>query len=197
MILEYCSTVSQGVVISRVQQPFGSGNTEYSLYSMKEMNESLGREYHGNTEKLQKIHVSSEKAAALPVTKEGMVLVNLTAHRAVAIQPEHIGKLIPSNFAIIEPKENLHTLYFEWYFNEHPSCRKQLRIATQGSIISALSIQMLRSLDIDLPKKNKQRAIGMINHLIRQKKGLLNEKIDLEATLTKHKLLSLPKGEIK
>ena len=49
-----------------------------------------------------------------------MVLVNLTGHRAVYVRPEHIGRLVPSNFAIIEPKGNVNTTYLEWYLNEHP-----------------------------------------------------------------------------
>jgi restriction endonuclease S subunit len=164
---------------------------------MKEMNESLGVEYHGSMEKLQELNVLKSKAKNLPITREGMVLVNLTGHRAVSIRPEHTGRLIPSNFAIIEPKKNLDGVYLEWFLNEHPYCRKQLRIATQGTIVAALSIQMLRSLQIELPSLSQQQAIGGINRILDRKKRLVSERLQLEEQLIKHLSLRYLKEEIK
>jgi restriction endonuclease S subunit len=197
MVLDQWATVSQGVTPSRVQTMPGSDTIRFSFYTMKEMNESLGMEYHGNTEKLQEIHVSSDKANGLPVSKENMVLINLTGHRAVAIRPEHTGKLITSNFAIIEPNKELHSLYLEWYVNEHPACRKQLRVATQGTVVAALSIQMLRSLEIEIPSIMVQEMISNIYALFHRKKHLINERLHLEEQLIKQVLLGFNKEEIK
>jgi len=164
---------------------------------MKEMNESLGIEYHGSIDKLQEIHVLQEKGKNLPITREGMVLVNLTGHRAVSVRTEHTGKLVPSNFAIIEPKKNLDATYLEWYLNEHPFCRKQLQISTQGTTVAALSIQMLRFLQVELPSMNQQQTIGNMNRILDRKKRLVNERVQLEGQLVKYLSLGYLKEEKK
>ncbi|PLT33639.1 restriction endonuclease subunit S [Bacillus sp. V5-8f] len=195
MFLENCATVSQGVILSRIQTLPGPDAKSIPLYTMKEFNESLGLSYHGRTEKLQEIHVLKEKIEDLPVAKEGMVLINLTAHKAVLVRSEHTGKIITSNFVIISPKSNLNPLYFEWFFNEHPDCHKQLRIAIQGSIVSALSIQMLRSIQLKLPSLKEQELMGNIYRLTYDKKRLTNERLQLEEQLTNYLLLRFLKEE--
>ncbi|MGY1423731.1 hypothetical protein [Bacillus cereus] len=197
MLLEHCATVSQGVFLSRVQTISSPEAEKLSIYTMKEMNESLGVEYHGRIEKLQEVHVLKEKVRDLPITRENMVLVNLTGHRAVYVRPEHIGRLVPSNFAIIEPKGNVNITYLEWYLNEHPFCRKQLRIATQGTTVAALSIQMLRSLQLKLPTIDQQKAIGSMNQILDRKKRLVSERLQLEEQLVKHLSLSYFQEENK
>jgi len=190
LLLENCAAVSQGVILSRIQTLPGTDAMNIPLYTMKEFNESLGLSYHGRTEKLQEVHVPKEKVGELPVTKEGMILINLTAHKAVAVRPEHMGKIITSNFVFISPRANLDPLYFEWFFNEHPSCHKQLRVATQGSIVSALSIQMLRGLELKLPILKEQEMMGKIYRLTYDKKRLTFERLQLEEQLTNYLLLS-------
>lgn len=197
LLIKNCATVSQGVVLSRVLTLPSSNAIEISLYTMKEMNDSLGVEYHGSVEKLKEVLILKEKAKDLPITRVGMVLVNLTGHRAVSVRPEHIGRLIPSNFAIIEPRDNINPTYLEWYFNEHPSCRKQLRIATQGSIVPALSIQMLRAIRIELPTIRQQQTISNMNRILDQKKRLVYERLDLEEQLVKELTLRYIKEDPK
>lgn len=195
MILDKCSKVMQGVILSRIETHPGPDTIALSLYTMKEMNESIGVDYRGSVEKLQEVHVPKNRIDELPIAKEGMILINLTAHKAVSVRPEHAGKLITSNFAVIETNKKLNPLYFEWYFNEHPSCRKHLRIATQGSIVSALSIQMLRSLEIDLTSLRNQEIMGKIYRHTYEKKRLTNERLLLEEKLTKQLLLNYLKEE--
>jgi restriction endonuclease S subunit len=196
MKIEEIASVTQGVVLSRVQTMPGPEAITIPLYTMKEMNESIGEDYRVG-DKLQEIAVLKIKMKDLPITKEGMVLINLTSLRAVTVRPEHAGKLIPSNFAVIEPNEQLEARYLEWFINKHPSCRKQLRTATQGSIITALSIQMLRTLIVELPSLEKQQKIGHVYRLGYEKKRLLTERMQLEEQLIKHLLLfNLSKGDI-
>jgi hypothetical protein len=195
LLLENCAIVSQGVILSRIQTLPGPDAESIPLYTMKEFNQSLGLSYHGRTEKLQKVHVPRRKIEELLVTKEGMVLINLTAHKAVTIRPEHVGKVITSNFVSITPSSNLNSLYFEWFFNEHPDCQRQLRIATQGSIVSALSIQMLRSLQLHLPSLKDQEMMGKVYRFTHDKKRLTNERLQLEEQLTNHLLLWFLKEE--
>lgn len=197
LLLESCATVSQGAILSRIKGNPVADSVKLSLYTMKEMNESLGIEFHGSVEKLQEVYVPKEKLKELPISKEGMILVNLTGHQAVSVRPEHSGRLIPSNFAVIEPYRRLEPIYLEWFFNKHPECLRQLRIATQGSIVAALSIKMLRELKLEIPTIEKQKMIGSMNRTLDRKRRLVNERLQLEEQLLKQLSINYLKEEVK
>ncbi|MDC3424556.1 hypothetical protein NC797_08540 [Aquibacillus sp. 3ASR75-11] len=198
MLLQDYAEVSQGSILSRIKEHPSDDSIKMSLYTMKEMNESLGEEYYRSKEKPQDIHVLKERYREFPMTKEGMVLINLQSHQAVAVRKEYTGKLVPSNFAIIEPLDNrLDVTYLQWFINEHPSCRKQLRIATQGTVVAALSIKMLRDLKVEIPSINKQQMIGNMNRILDRKRRLINEKLHLEELLVKQLSINYLKEENK
>jgi restriction endonuclease S subunit len=197
LLLESCATVSQGAILSRIKGNPVADSVKLSLYTMKEMNESLGIEYHGSTEKLQEVYVPKKKIKELPISKVGTVLVNLTGHQAVAVRSEHSGRLIPSNFAIIKPFSHMEPIYLEWFFNKHPECLRQLRIATQGSIVAALSIKMLRELKLGIPTIEKQKIIGNMNRIMDRKRRLVNERLELEEQLLKQLSINYMKEEVK
>ncbi|MGG1251022.1 hypothetical protein ABE205_00830 [Brevibacillus agri] len=195
MILEQCASVVQGAFLSRIQTSPSLEAVKLPVYTLKEMNEWLSPD-PTSSEYQQDIHVAKDRLGSLPLTKEGLVLISLTGQRAVALQQEHVGKLIPSNFAIIEPSGELHPDYLEWFINEHPDCRKQLKIATQGSSVTALSIQMLRTLDIILPPMVVQMKIGSIHRLLHRKNRLLQERMVWEQQYIKQLLMGyLKEGE--
>lgn len=197
MSLEQYALVTQGAFLSRVQTLPSPESVKLPLYTMREMNEWLSPEPNAMTDDTQEVFVSRDRLKTLPIAKEGWVLISLTGQKAVAMQKEHVGKLIPSNFAIIEPSEQLHPDYLEWFINEHPDSKKQLRVATQGSTISALSIQMLRTLEIILPPMNVQVKIGSIHRLLHRKNRLLQEKLMLEQQYVKHIMMGYLKEELK
>ncbi|GMK39109.1 hypothetical protein PCCS19_21630 [Paenibacillus sp. CCS19] len=202
MKLEQFASVTQGVFLSRVQtvpvmEEEKSTLCKYSLYSMKEMNEWLSPDPNITSEGSQDVYVAIDRIGTLPIAKEGWVLISLTSQRAVALQQEHVGKLIPSNFAIIEPIEGLYSDYLEWFINEHPDCRKQLKVATQGSSVAALSIQMLRTLDIILPPMSDQIKVGSVHRLLHRKNRLLQERIVLEQQYARHIMMRYIKEEFK
>lgn len=181
MRLQDIATVTQGAFLSRVEtSPEDKGAQVVHLYTMKEMNESLGLDYRGDHERVTAISIEADRLSKLKRASEKMVVVNLLSQKAVAIRKEHAGLLIPSNFVVIESNEHFSPLYFEWYFNEHPSCRKQLLIARQGTSISALSIQMLRELDIVMPPADKQELIGKMYRSLKKKQALQMEYKQLE-----------------
>lgn len=194
MNLEQCASVVQGAFLSRIQTSPSVDSVKLPVYTMKEMNEWLSPD-PSSSEIQQDVHVSKGRLGSLPLAKEGLVLISLTGQRAVALQQEHFGKLIPSNFAIIEPTSELHSDYLEWFINEHPDCRKQLKIATQGSSIAALSIQMLRTLKIAMPPIDEQVKIGSIHRLIHRKNRLLQERITWEQQYIKQRLMDYLKEE--
>jgi len=186
--LEQCASVVQGAFLSRIQTSPSMEAVKLPVYTLKEMNEWLSPD-PTSSEYQQDIHVAKDRLGSLPLAKEGLVLISLTGQRAVALQQEHVGKLIPSNFAIIEPSGDLHPDYLEWFINEHPDCRKQLKIATQGSSVTALSIQMLRTLDIILPPMDVQMKIGSIHRLLHRKNRLLQERMVWEQQYIKQLLM--------
>lgn len=188
MNLEQCASVVQGAFLSRIQTSPSMEAVKLQVYTLKEMNEWLSPD-PTSSEYQQDIHVAKDRLGSLPLAKEGLVLISLTGQRAVALQQEHVGKLIPSNFAIIEPSGELHPDYLEWFINEHPDCRKQLKIATQGSSVTALSIQMLRTLDIILPPMDVQMKIGSIHRLLHRKNRLLQERMVWEQQYIKQLLM--------
>ncbi|MEK5165811.1 hypothetical protein NYE69_26175 [Paenibacillus sp. FSL R5-0527] len=188
MNLEQCASVVQGAFLSRIQTSPSMEAVKLPVYTLKEMNEWLSPD-PTSSEYQQDIHVAKDRLGSLPLAKEGLVLISLTGQRAVALQQEHVGKLIPSNFAIIEPLCELHPDYLEWFINEHPDCRKQLKIATQGSSVTALSIQMLRTLDIILPPMDVQMKIGSIHRLLHRKNRLLQERMVWEQQYIKQLLM--------
>lgn len=196
MNLEQCASVSQGAFLSRVQTIPSSEAVKFPLYTMKEMNEWLSSDPKVTLETPQDVYVSKDRVGALPIAKKGWVLISLTGQRAVALQQEHVGKLIPSNFAIIEPSRILHPDYLEWFINEHPDCKRQLKIATQGSIITSLSIQMLRTLEIILPPMEDQLKVASVHRLLHRKNRLLQERIVLEQQYARQILMGYLKEEL-
>lgn len=195
MKLEEVASIYQGAFIARVEEAPSPNTVRLPVYTMKDMSEHVDIDFGSGTDRNQEVFVSKLKWKELPIAKAGLIVVNLTAQRAAVLQPEHFGKLIPSNFAVIELQDSVDSDYLEWYMNEHPHCRKQLMIATQGSSVSALSIQMLRALEVDLPPLAKQLRMGKIYRLINRKHRLLKERMILEKILIRHTLLELHREE--
>ncbi|MEG1870562.1 MAG: restriction endonuclease subunit S [Peptostreptococcaceae bacterium] len=185
MKLEKLGKVNHGLTISRIKAKPDEPQEEIPIFTMQDLNIEMGS-YDLKTEN-KTVSVSKENFDKDLLSKENMVIVGLTANKAYIIEGTHIGKVIPSNFAYMYLDESKIDLnYFTWYFNEHPNVAKQLKIATQGSQgIMALSVQMLRELDIELPDLETQIKIGRIYELRRKKEKALYEKNILEKNLYK------------
>ncbi|MFF2157807.1 hypothetical protein ACFVVQ_21155 [Paenibacillus chitinolyticus] len=182
--------VVQGANLSRVQAKPGLRSVKLMLYTMKEMNESLGNENRGSHDKPQEILVLETKAKELPITDENMVLINLISRRAATVRSEYMGRLVPSNFAIIKVNETLYAPYLEWYLNEYPESRNYLSEATQGTTVAALSIQKLRAVPIVVPSLKEQKIIGDVYSSLSYKKRLLMQRIYLEEKSINQQLCS-------
>lgn len=176
--------VIHGVTLSRVEPKPLEEKMTYSLFTIQELNEELSKfsiEYYE-----KKVEVSKEKFDKTYLAKENMVIIGLNSFKSIAVNEKILGKVIPSNFAFIEfDTEKVDPIYFSWYFNEHPDIERQLKIVMQGTILRALSVQMLRELNIILPPINVQRKIGRIYVLQKKKEKLLYEKSILEERLYK------------
>lgn len=189
MKLEKLGKVNHGLTISRITAKPDEQQEEIPLFTIQDLNIEIGSYDLKSEEKT--VPVSQETFDKSLLSKENVVVVGLTVHKAYVIEKHHVGKIIPSNFAYIyfdESKIDLN--YFTWYFNEHPNVKKQLQVATQGSIIMALSVQMLRELEIDLPSIDMQIKLGKIYELRRRKEKALYEKSILEKDLYKQLMIN-------
>lgn len=182
MKLDNVADISLGMVLSRIQANPNIGGVAYPLFTIQELAYELGQ-YNIVIEK-QQIEVDEKKIDKKLIAKEGGVIIGLTSsNKAIVVDISHQDEIIPSNFAYIEVHKNLDPYYFTWFFNEHPSVRKQLTIAMQGSSVRALSVQMLRELEIILPPMDMQYKIGRIYELRRRKSKLSFEQNQLEEQL--------------
>lgn len=190
MKLEKLGKVNHGLTISRITAKPDEQQEEIPLFTMQDLNIEMGNydlKSEGKT-----VSVSQEAFDKSLLSKENVVVIGLTVHRAYVIENHHVGKIIPSNFAYIYLDElKIDPNYFTWYFNEHPNIKRQLQIAMQGSMgIMALSVQMLRELEIDLPSIEIQRKLGKIYALRRRKEKALYEKYILERDLYKQIMIN-------
>lgn len=194
MKLEKLGKVNHGLTISRITAKPDECQEEIPLFTMQDLNIEMGNydlKSEGKT-----VSVSKDFDKNL-LSKENVIVIGLTVHKAYVIQKHHTGKIIPSNFAYLHLDESKIDLnYFTWYFNEHPNIKKQLQTATQGTIIMALSVQMLRELEIKLPSMQIQKKLGKIYELRRRKEKMLYEKNILEKDLYKQLMINKLREEI-
>lgn len=188
--------VIHGVTISRIEPKTLEESETYKLFTIQELNEEISMFPSKTEDKI--IEVSKERFDSLYLAKDNMVIIGLTSFKAIEVTNKQIGKVIPSNFAFIELDENkAEPAYFSWYFNEHSNIEKQLQIAMQGTIIRALSVQMLRELEIILPPLDVQKAVGKVYTLKKKKEKLIYEKNILEELLYKEIIMKKLKEENK
>lgn len=174
--------VIHGVTLSRIEPKTLEESETYKLFTIQELNEEISM-FPSKTED-KEIEVSKERFDSMYLAKDNMVIIGLTSFKSIVVTQKQIGKVIPSNFVFIElDKNKVNPAYFSWYFNEHSNIEKQLQIAMQGTIIRALSVQMLRELEIILPPLDVQKAVGKVYVLKKRKEKLIYEKNILEEQL--------------
>ncbi|MFL0252928.1 restriction endonuclease subunit S [Clostridium neuense] len=196
MKIDAIGKVIHGATISRIESKSGEEFYTYPVFTMQELSRETGQ--YGIKEEFQEVNIIKEKFDKSFLSEINMVVIGLTSYKALVIGDQNKGKLITSNFAIIEFNKNIiDPFYFSWYFNEHPKIEKQLRVAMQGSIIRALSIQMLRELDITVPSLEKQEKIGRLYYLRKRKEKLLFEKKSLEELFYKQLIVDKLKEDSK
>lgn len=196
MKIDVIGKVTHGATLSRIEAKSYDDFDTYSIFTMQDLSREIGQ-YSGK-EEIQKADICKNKFDSLYLSKINMTIIGLTSYKSIVINENHNNKLITSNFAMIEFDESkVDPFYFTWYFNEHPEIQKQLTIAMQGTIIRALSIQMLRGLDIPLPPLSIQRKIGRMYKLKKRKEKLLFERSILENELYNQLMINKLKEEIK
>ena len=186
--------LSIGMTISRIEPKLGEASQMFELFTMQELSKETGN-YELNVES-QHILVAEKRLKDLTLSKQGMIVIGITSYKAFAITEAYENRVIPSNFAYLECHEDVDPDYVAWYFNEHPHIQKQLTLAMQGSIIRALSVQMLRELKIEVPRLALQQKLGSIYQLKIKRQKLLIEKRKLEEKVMNHLMIQYLKEEI-
>lgn len=194
MKLEELGKLSIGLTLSRIEAKPGEAFQGFELFTMQELSKETGN----NDVKIQSqfIKVSEKRLKDLTLSKQGMVVIGLTSYKAFVITKAYENRVIPSNFAYLQCDEGIDPDYVAWYFNEHPQIQKQLTLAMQGSIIRALSVQMLRELKIEVPPLALQQKLGSIYRLKSQRQKLLIEKRKLEEKVMNYLMIQYLKEEI-
>lgn len=196
MKIDTIGNVIHGATLSRIEAKADEEFNICTVLTMQDLSRETGQ--YSLKEEIKKANICKNKFDFNYISKINMVVIGLTSYKAIVIGKTYKNKLITSNFAIIEfDEERIDPFYFTWYFNEHPEVQKQLTIAMQGSIIRALSIQMLRELEVPIPHLDIQRKLGKIYKLRKRKEKLLFQKNILEDKLYKHLMISKLKEEIK
>ncbi|WP_219621159.1 restriction endonuclease subunit S [Bacillus sp. UMB0893] len=188
--LQDIAIITQGANVSRLEtSEEDSSSVKVDILTLKEFNETLGLSYRMTQDKSQSVYIKEDKLKNQLLTKEEQLIVHLLSQKAAFLPKQYTGRLIPSNFVALDFHENMDTKFMEWYFNEHPSIRRQIMLGTQGSIISTLALATLRELDISVPPLSVQRRIGKVSDLYHRKKKLIEERMDLEGSLIHQKIM--------
>jgi len=189
MKLQDIASITQGANVSRLEtSKEDSQSVEIDILTLKEFNETLGLSYRMTQEKSQSVYIKEDKLKDQLLTKEKRLIVHLLSQKAALLPKQYAGRLIPSNFVALDFQSNFDEKFMEWYFNEHPSIRRQIMLGTQGSIVSTLSLATLRDLDIAVPLLSVQQKIGDISGLYHRKKQLIEERMKLEERLIHQKI---------
>ncbi|KZE63728.1 restriction endonuclease subunit S [Fictibacillus phosphorivorans] len=171
-------TLSSEVVTSKVKQ-----------LSLKEFNETLGLTYRISNEKNAEISVPKEKLTTQLLTDSKSLILHTHTQKIALLPEKYSGLLLTNNFIKIQLTSDVDQAFFEWYFNEHPSIQKQLRVLSEGTVISLLKLSHLKDLEIDLPPIQQQITIGKIAQLKKRKKSLIAEKSELQQLYIQRKLI--------
>lgn len=196
MKIDAIGKVIHGATLSRIEAKADEEFNTYTVLTLQDLSRETGQ--YSIKEEMQKANICKNKFDSNYISKVNTVVIGLTSYKAIVISETHKNKLITSNSAIIDfDEEKIDPFYFTWYFNEHSEIKKQLTVAMQGSIVRALSVQMLRELEVPIPPLDVQRKIGKIYKLRKTKGKLLFERNILENELYNQLMINKLKEEIK
>lgn len=170
MELQNLANIIQGNIPTRIEVPLGQS---VETITMQELNYIANVSDELPVEKY--IMVQGEKLDGYSLTKEKDVVVGLSSGKAIVIENCRANKLILSNLAIIRinDTEKLDPYYLCWFINNSNASLKQLKKMQQGNAaVSIIPLSLLKSFRIELLPIKKQKLIGRINELKRQRDRL-------------------------
>lgn len=169
MRLEEIANINQGIPLNRIRIEKGMKTRREYVYSFERESKILIPADIGETD--QKI----------PLAEEDMILINLTSYNAKKIRTEDIGKIISSNYIIIEIKDKniVDPDYLEWHIDKGENFARELHKIKQGSIVLSIPINELRRIRLKLPNIDFQKSLGEINRLNKKREELYRERKEL------------------
>lgn len=169
--LSEIAEIIQGNILTRLKSTSCSDTTiELDAISMQELSYIVGQS--DTLENIFKVKILKDKESSCVLTKPKDIVIGLSSRKAFVIDEAHSNKLLLSNFALIRIRDSnlLDPYYFCWLFNEDLRIQKYIGKKTQGSAnVMVLSINNVKDIELDLPSIEKQRLIGEIYELGRQR----------------------------
>lgn len=146
------------------------------------------------------INVQGDKIGTYSLTKKYDVVVGLSSGKAIVIESNRADKLILSNLAIIRIMDmsKVDPYYLCWFINDNPAALKQIKKLKQATTaVSIIPLNMLKSLEVTLLHIEKQRAIGKISELKRQRDRLTHLIETKKTDLITRQLMKIFKKELQ
>ena len=172
--LSEIAEITQGNILTRIKPGSQFDETiEFDSISMQELSYIVGQS--DILEKSSKVKVLKEKESSCVLTKQKDIVVGLSSRKAFVIDETRSNNLLLSNFALIRVLDTniLDPYYFCWLLNEDLQFQKYIDQKMQGSAnVIILSINNVKDMELELPDIEKQKMIGVIYELGRQRDRL-------------------------
>jgi len=172
--LSEIAEITQGNILTRIKPGSQFDETiEFDSISMQELSYIVGQS--DILEKSSKVKVLKEKESSCVLTKQNDIVVGLSSRKAFVIDETRSNNLLLSNFALIRILDTniLDPHYFCWLLNEDLQFQKYIDQKMQGSAnVIILSINNVKDMELELPDIEKQKMIGEIYELGRQRDRL-------------------------
>ena len=172
--LSEIAEITQGNILTRIKPGSQFDETiEFDSISMQELSYIVGQS--DILEKSSKVKVLKEKESSCVLTKQKDIVVGLSSRKAFVIDETRSNNLLLSNFALIRILDTniLDPHYFCWLLNEDLQFQKYIDQKMQGSAnVIILSINNVKDMELELPDIEKQKMIGVIYELGRQRDRL-------------------------
>lgn len=137
------------------------------------------------------VSISDSLSKQLVIAHRFDIVISLANAKAMVIEDEYDGYLIPSNMILVNIKDKgiLDPFYLAWLINFSTSAQKSLQKNFQGSaMVKSISVDTLRDLDIPILDISKQTLIGRTNELFWRKKRIQKAIIEEEENVVMHLL---------
>lgn len=189
--LSEIAEITQGNILTRIKPSSQFDEiVEFDSISMQELSYIVGQS--DILENTNKVKILKGKESSCVLTQQKDIVVGLSSRKAFVVDETRSNNLLLSNFALIRIIDYnvLDPHYFCWLFNENLQFQKYIDQKMQGSAnVMILSINNVKDIELDLPSIEKQKLIGEIYELGRQR-DRLSKTILKKTSLARNYLLT-------
>ena len=179
MLLMDIAEIIQGNIPTRIESSEG---IDIEIITMQELNYVTN--ISDDLPAIKYIKVQSKKNGRYSLTKENDIVIGLNSCKAMVISTLRANKIVLSNLATIRITDTAlaDPNYICWYLNKNTNAIKKFRQLQQGThAVSVIPINEIKNFNIELLPIDKQRKIGEIYELYRQRRRL-NQIIESKKT---------------